>query len=111
MENRTWTTDHRGELIVHAGQTWAPAGAALAAELGITGFDDPPTCPGGYLGIVRLVDVHPARGCCTPWGQPEHGTYHWVLAAPTPFSEPVPGRGSLGLYWLPTDVLPAGTER
>jgi ASCH domain len=105
VENRTWSTEHRGEIIVHAGQAWAPAGAVLAAGLGITGFDDPRRCPGGYLGIVRLVDVHPAAGCCAPWGQPEPGTYHWVLVEPALFAEPVPGRGRLGLYWPPADLL------
>lgn len=98
VENRTWATGHRGLLVIHGGQSWAPAGAALAAALGIVGFDDPHQCPGGYLGIVRLVDVHPAAGCCAPWGQSEPGTYHWILADPAPFNEPIPGRGRLGLY-------------
>ncbi|MGI9002676.1 MAG: hypothetical protein ACR2GH_13570 [Pseudonocardia sp.] len=88
---------------MHAGQAWAPAGATLAADLGITGFDSMQACPGGHLGIVRLVDVHPAAGCCLPWGQRESGVYHWVLADPAPFGEPIPGRGRLGLYWLPAD--------
>ena len=111
VENRTWATDHRGELVVHAGQAWAPAGAVLATELGITGFDSPTACPGGYLGTVRLVDVHPADGCCAPWGFQDPDTYHWVLADPALFDQPVPGRGRLGLYWLPADLLAAGTER
>jgi hypothetical protein len=110
VENRTWVTEHRGEIVVHAAQAWAPSGATLAAELGIAGFDDPHRCPSGYLGTVRVVDVHPATGCCAPWGQHEPGTYHWVLADPCLFDEPVPGRGQLSLYWLPADLLPT-TER
>ncbi len=106
VENRTWEPPAGAlgtEFVVHAGKAWAPAGAALAAELGITGFDDPRYCPGGYLGTVRLVDVHLAVGCCAPWGQQDPGIYHWVLADPTLFDEPIPGRGRLGLYWLPAD--------
>jgi hypothetical protein len=110
VENRTWPTGHRGELVVHGGKAWVPAGAALAADLGLAGFDTPQTCPGGYLGTVRLVDVHLAEGCCAPWGQPEPGTDHWVLADPAPFVAPIPGRGRLGLYWLPADLLTANTE-
>lgn len=106
VENRSWVTDHRGELVVHGGQAWAPDGAALAAELGIAGFDTPRTCPGGYLGTVRLVDVHTAAGCCAPWGQQEPGIYHWVLADPVLFERPISGRGRLGLHWLPADVVP-----
>src|SRR6266508_1637662 len=65
VENRTWEPPAGAlgtEFVVHAGKAWAPAGAALAAELGITGFDDPRCCPGGYLGTVRLVVVHLAVG-------------------------------------------------
>lgn len=109
VENRTWKPPAGvlgTEIVVHAGQAWAPAGAALAAELGIPGFDTPAACPGGYLGTVRLVDVHPAAGCCAPWGVQEPGSYHWVLADPTLFDQPIPGRGRLGLYWLPADLIP-----
>ncbi|MCU1686907.1 MAG: hypothetical protein JWQ81_7646 [Amycolatopsis sp.] len=108
VENRSWATTHRGELVVHGGQAWAPTGVTLAAQLGITGFDAQAACPGGYLGTVRLVDIHPATGCCAPWGQQEPGTYHWVQADPRLFEQPVPGRGRLGLYWLPADLLPSG---
>lgn len=110
VENRTWATDHRGDLVVHAGQAWEPAGAAGAAAVDITGFDSPRECPGGYLGIVRLLDVHPAAGCCRPWGQQAGGVLHWVLAEPHPFPAPIPGRGRLGLYWAPAD-LPVGEAR
>ncbi len=69
------------------------------------------TSAGHNSSSVRLVDVHPAARCCTPWGFQDPGAYHWVLADPVPFDQPVPGRGRLGLYWLPTDLLPARTER
>jgi ASCH domain-containing protein len=105
VESRSWVTGHRGELAIHGGQAWEPAGAMLAAELGLRGFDTPRECAGGYLGLVRLVDVHPAAGCCAPWGDQEAGVFHWVLGDPAPFSTPVPGKGRLGLYWVPADLL------
>jgi hypothetical protein len=110
VENRSWATDHRGPLYVHAGQTWEPAGAALAAELDLPGFTTPRDCPTGYLGTVRLLDVHQAAtgGCCSPWGQPDPDTYHWLLTDPSPFPTPIPGPGRLGLYWLPADQLAPG---
>lgn len=104
IENRTWTTSYRGLVCLHGGQTWEPAGARLAAELGIAGFDDPSACPSGYLGIAELVDVHPVNGCCAPWGEQQSGVYHWVFTAPRAFATPMPGRGRLGLYPLPHDV-------
>lgn len=30
--------------------------------------DEVVQCTGGIIGIAQLVDVHPARGCCGPWG-------------------------------------------
>jgi len=109
-ENRTWATSHRGELVVHAGQAWDPAGAALAAELGLDGFADPRSCPGGYLGIVRLADVHLSAACCAPWGDSGQGIYHWTLAEPRSFAVPIAGRGRLGLYWVPAALLVASNE-
>lgn len=109
-ENRTWATTHRGELVVHAGQAWDPAGAALAVELGLDGFTDPRTCPGGYLGIVRLADVHLGAGCCAPWGVSDQGIYHWTLAEPRSFAVPIAGRGRLGLYRVPADLLAAADD-
>ncbi|PPI89218.1 ASCH domain-containing protein [Nocardia nova] len=105
VENRSWGTDHRGRLVIHAGKTWVPEGAALAAAEGLDGFGDRAGCPAGILGVVRLIDVHPAAGCCAPWGFQEPGTWHWVLADPKPLPEPVPAPGRLGLYWVPGDLI------
>ncbi len=109
VENRTWPTTHRGELCIHGGRVWEPSGAALASDRGFPGFADPRACPGGYLGMVRLPDVHPAAGCCEPWGEPGPGVYHWLLTEPRAFPQPIPGPGRLGLYWLPADLLPQET--
>lgn len=56
----------------YAGRVWE---VAAAAALGLTGFDEPNRCPTGYLGTVRLVDVHPATGCCAPWGERHAGVF------------------------------------
>lgn len=105
VENRSLAPDHRSVLVVHAGRAWEPAGAAAAAALDLTGFDEPDGCPTGYLGTVRLVDVHQAAGCCAPWGTQGAGVFHWVLADAEPFDEPVPGPGRSGLYWVVPDIL------
>lgn len=103
VENRTWTTSCRGELVIHAGRAFDLAGVNLASWLSVPGHDTPGSCPAGYLGTVRLVDVHPARGdlCCAPWGEDTPGVHHWVLANPQPFPAPIDGRGRLGLYRVP----------
>lgn len=93
VENRGWPTRYRGRLLVHAGQRWDPRGLDLAAQLGIPVEPDE---PGGYLGLVDLVDVHLGVDCCRPWGEP--GAYHWRLEAPVLFSAPIDGPGQQGLY-------------
>lgn len=100
-ENRSWPTSWRGLLVIHAGQRWEPAGAALAAAQGVP--MDRAACPLGYLGTVRLVDVHEAAGCCAPWGHPTG--WHWTLDEPGAFAVVMPGPGRLGLYRPPTEVI------
>jgi|GEM_PF-4590028 len=98
IENRTWTTGYRGRVVIHAGKTWDHAGAATAVDLGALGMDSLDHCAAGYLGSVRLDDVHAADDCCTGFGDPTPGVYHWVLSDPIALSAPLPGRGRLGLY-------------
>lgn len=101
VENRTWSTQRRGPLIIHAGTQRDTAAVDLAAQYGVT------DCPrGGYLGVAELVDVHhdhDCRGDCSPWAEP--GAWHWALARPQAFPKPVPGRGHLGLYTPPAPVI------
>lgn len=109
VENRSWPTNHRGTIYLHASKTWDTAFAKLAAEHGtILNPDDFPT---GYLGTVTLTDCHLATGdCCPPWGDPQlagHRTYHWRFTNPHPFRHPLPGPGAQRLYTVPATVLTA----
>jgi len=98
-ENRTWATQWRGRLVVHAGRRFDTSGALVVAGLGIT---VPRPAPTGYLGVADLVDVHPARGQCCEWG--EAGGYHWRVVRPRRFEYPIPGPGRLGLHRPPEPV-------
>jgi hypothetical protein len=101
VENRTWTTDYRGPVIIHAGKKWdtpPPDVAFDLADLGITAKS-----PRGYLGVVTLVNTHPADACvsgsvCGGWGQTGDNMVHWVVTAPRRFAAPIPGDGHLSLY-------------
>ncbi|HEY2831701.1 MAG TPA: hypothetical protein VGJ14_04700, partial [Sporichthyaceae bacterium] len=59
VENSTWSTDHRGEVVVHGCKTWAPPGAALAAELGKRDSATRPRARAATSGSC-------ARSTCTP---------------------------------------------
>jgi len=106
VENRTWSTSHRGTLLIHAGATiekdiiravlesaqadGAPLTSAEIAELHITG---------ALVGIVEVVDctLTPA-GDDVYWHTP--GTWAWVLRNPRLFIPAIPATGKLGL-WTP----------
>lgn len=104
-ENRTWPTNWRGLVVIHAGQRFDDRGRAVAAELGIEAGRDQPT---GYLGVVELTGCHLDLGCCLPWGEP--GAFHFELRVPQPFPVPIPGPGRLQLYRaLPPAVAAAVT--
>jgi hypothetical protein len=63
-------------------------------ELGLCPPFDLASLPhGAVLGTVQLVDV--TRDADSPWALSDH--YHWLLSAPQPFTEPIRGRGALGL--------------
>lgn len=88
IENRTWATDYRGPLAIHAGRTIDPA---ICIALGL----DPETVTRrAILGTVELVDV--VRGSRSRWAV--RGQYHWVLRNPKPFVTPKPHSGKQGLH-------------
>lgn len=110
VENRSWTTDYRGPIYIHAGladpaesDLRNPAVARVAEQLGAAGL---PVVfkPGYILGTVELTGVHHASDCrhpgsglfCSEWAFA--GNYHWVLSNPRPLTCPFPETGKQGLW-------------
>ena len=102
VENRTWATNYRGPLLIHAGKKPDLTRSELDEIRRIFreegGIDIPADLPtGGIVGVVELVDC--VQECADPddavWHEP--GFWAWVLrdARPLPF-QPVSGR--LGLF-------------
>lgn len=94
VENRTWPTNYRGPLLIHAGKTFDHDGYEWVCDVfGIaipTGLD-----VGGIVGHATLtacVREHPS-----PWF---FGPFGFVLtdAAPMPLE---PCRGQLGIFRAP----------
>lgn len=93
VENRSWTSGHRGTVAIHAGRVdrvgpQASMAWHIATVLGL----ELPT--GAILGVVDLVDV--VEGASSPWALPGHR--HWVLRGARPLDHPVPMRGHLNLW-------------
>jgi hypothetical protein len=57
---------------------------------------------GGIIATAHLVDVHPDRGCCRPWGS---GGFHYQLYDPQLLEEPVPAPGlQRGAWYVPPQI-------
>ena len=126
VENRTWTTDYRGVVYIHAGKTfdWGAirwlfeTSAAYPSLVGVMwqvlsrfGLDasdastgTPPTRHqeelGALVGKATLCDV--TDGSDSVWAEP--GCWYWCFRDPKAIT-PVPMPGRLGLYEIPALAL------
>lgn len=102
IENRLWTTDYRGPVLIRggSGEIVDKAGVEAATR---AGFDsDWHVAQKGWLGAAVLTDVHRAHGrCCGRWGQqqrrPDRPIYHWVFDHPARLAARGWGKGFPGL--------------
>lgn len=90
VENRSWRTDYRGVMIVHAGARPDDEAMRLHGHLLV---DEAPV--GAIIGTVRVVDC--VRDSESPWAIP--GCWHWILEDPRP-CRPRVAKGALSL-WTP----------
>lgn len=93
IENRTWATDYRGPLAIHAGKSRAWLDDGDEAERPEMAF-------GAVIAICRL------RGCVRLEDLPldlrgdmhANGPWCWLLEDVLRLPEPVPARGAQGLW-------------
>ena len=97
VENRTWATNYRGPVLIHAGKTWGREEKEALAFLEKIIFGKrlgDMQCPrlGGIIGQADIVDC--VTNMDSPWFG---GPYGFVLAnvKPRPFR---PCRGALGFF-------------
>ena len=95
IENRTWSTNFRGRIYVHAGQRMVPDDYPEQRQfLTRAGIVIPPgLARGAIVGEVTIT------GCVahsdSPWFC---GPYGFTLADPVVYNNPVPYRGQLGFF-------------
>jgi hypothetical protein len=90
VENRTWETKYRGPLLIHCSKSLDANFPQEELPYGVNWQD----FNGRIIGRVNLVDC--VRNSKSLWA--EKGMWHWVLRNPVPLKNPVPARGSLGLW-------------
>jgi len=87
IENRTWSTNRRGRLLIHASKKWDDGDYA---EL----FGKKEQCVyGAIIGIASLVDCVAHHH--SDWFE---GPYGFVLKNARKFRDPIPYKGRLGIF-------------
>ena len=103
IEVRSWHTNYRGALAIHAGIHEPPAG-----DLRRWGLDPHALPYGAILATATLHDVQPydadrhASAACLP-GTPR-AAYAWRLTDVRPLDAHVPCRGAQGLWSVPDAI-------
>ncbi len=113
VENRTWTTNYRGPLLIHASKAFDEAGYDWLLEnvlcnthINLTIEDLPAKKDfqmGGIVGKVELVKMVRSKDY-SPW---MFGPWGWVLEKPEPMKF-IPYRGQQGLFNVPDHIADPG---
>lgn len=107
VENRTWRTQFRGRVLIHAGITYPKREHASDYDLWWEqGYPaEREKMVGGIVGEAVIVDCvreHPSEFF--------HGPYGFVLEQPKAYPEIIPYGGRLGFFGVPADVARAHAE-
>jgi hypothetical protein len=113
VENRTWSTRHRGPLLIHASKTKSSYDREARLDwLKVYGVELPKweeLVAGAILGVVELVDCLQVSGVGpSRWVE---GPVCWVLADPRAYAAPISFRGAQGLFEVPNSILETGRQK
>ncbi len=104
IENRSWSTTHRGTVAVHA-SSYRKAVDLLTSPL----VDKTLFTFGAIIGVCDLANVVPYLEVSDrPWAE---GPYCFLLQNARLFSKPIPHKGRVNLCELPNDVSLLVEER
>lgn len=110
VENRTWTTQYRGELLVHAGKKidreWLEFFFSDYERGDIWTYRHHCFPTGAILGIVTLTVI--IQDSDSIWANCD--CFHWLLSNPRVLTDPVPYKGQLGLFNVPLDIAEMNFE-
>jgi hypothetical protein len=105
IELRSWTTDYRGRLWLHASLKADPA---MESRFGYKDL-----FRGGFVGSIRLIAIVPfTNQRWLQWGERhlDPGGYRtgllaWIMDEPRRFRTPVIARGQIGLFTPDSNVV------
>jgi hypothetical protein len=92
IENRTWHTNYRGRILIHASKKSIRVGDFIFGMLKNASYRDcilwhirSDIYSGKIIGSIELVDC--IQNSTSPWAQ--RGYWHWVLRNPRLFTTPL----------------------
>lgn len=103
IENRTWQTRFRGELLIHAGKKWGREQREdlEAVRQAFPSIALPDSFDlGCIVGSARVVDCVDCSE--SAWF---NGPFGFVLEDRRPAQQPIPYRGQLGFFEVPVEVF------
>lgn len=124
-ETRDWGTNHRGDILIHAGKSWgtdekedlrriarnAPVRERYGHYLSDKGNQPPLGVAVGIACLSNCIqsDAQFRAGLSEleqSVGGYANGRFAWELTNIRPFAEPIPMKGQLGLFDVPLSALP-----
>jgi hypothetical protein len=111
-ETRTWKTDYRGPIAIHASSIFDVRAREVCVEspirelLAAAGYRTPLALPlGKILGLAKLVDCVPTRDLRLDESQLRLGDFRagrwaWRFSTPKLLRVPLPAKGKLSLFDL-----------
>ncbi|MBS1702871.1 MAG: ASCH domain-containing protein [Armatimonadetes bacterium] len=106
VENRSWSTNYRGLLAIHAGlrdhntlahDNWKEFEAQYVGKDAFKDFDAKKEPRGAIIGVVEMFDCVPGHLVDSIWRDEEPGWFAWRVRNPIPLPEPIAYKGQLGL--------------
>lgn len=105
IENRSWTTHWRGEILIHAAKNCTKKeyrqAASFCKSMGLQVPELELLPRGQIIGVVTISDCVYSK-TASGWGMPEQ--YHWHLKNPQAIA-PVSCLGQPGLFDVVSDKL------
>ena len=115
FETRSWSTNHRGVLLIHAAKRWTREEQSICSLFRHKVRDLPATPPlGSILGYVDLTGCRPTIDVLQrvppdadelAFGNYGPRRFAWECLHPRRFAVPIPYRGRQGLFDVPVDVV------
>jgi hypothetical protein len=98
VENRSTRIRYNGPLLIQAALTIGPAEREEAEKRGLNLAK---LVRGAIVGTVDVVDC--VQDSKSGWAIP--GKWHWILSNPRELVTPIPFKGKLGRFYIPSSVL------